>query len=130
MTENSLTRREVLASLASLAVLPLLSACGGYTASPPVTTTNPDADALALLDDIANNLLNLFPESATSLGIDVGARAGLRSRLTDRSAEGKVRIARQVRADLDRLNAFHATSLSYSTRTSIDVVRSAYTTAL
>jgi len=130
MTENSLTRREVLASLASLAVVPLLSACGGYTASPPVTTNNADADALALLDDIANNLLNLFPESATSLGIDVGTRAGLRSRLTDRSAEGKAGIARQVRADLDRLNAFHATSLSYSTRTSIDVVRSAYTTAL
>src|SRR6185503_9525931 len=49
---------------------------------------------------------------------------------TDRSAEGKERIARQGRADLDRLNAFHPTGLSYSTRTSIDVVRSAYTTAL
>ena len=130
MTDKSLTRREMLASLAAVAVLPLIPACGGYTASPPVTTNNPDANALALLDDIANNLLNLFPESATSLGIDVGRRAGLRSRLTDRSAEGKERIARQVRADLDRLNAFHPTGLSYSTRTSIDVVRSAYTTAL
>ena len=120
----------MLASLASLAAVPLLSSCGGHRASLPATTSGPDTDALALLDDIANNLLNLSPEGATSLGIDVGARAGLRSRLGDRSAEGQQHIARQLRSDLDRLNAFHATGLSYSTRTSIDVVRSAYTTAL
>ena len=72
----------------------------------------------------------LFPESATSLGIDTGARAALRSQL-DRSLEaGKKRIAEQVRADLDRVNAFDTSGLSYETRTSFEVVKSAYATAL
>ena len=65
------TRREVITSLLSTAALPLLSACGrdGDTSS----TGAMDNDAIALLDDVANNLLAVFPESATSLGIDTGA---------------------------------------------------------
>ena len=128
MTQEFLTRREMLGALASVAALPMMSACGGYRTSPPTATS--DADALVLLDSIANNLLSLSPESATSLGIDIGARAGLRSQLTDRSAAGQQRIARLLRTDLDRLNAFDASGLSYATRTSFDVVRSAYATSL
>jgi uncharacterized protein (DUF885 family) len=89
-----------------------------------------DTDAVALLDDVANNLLALFPESATSLGIDTGARAALRSQLTDRSEAGKQRIAERVRADLARVNAYDLTGLSHKTRTSFEVVKSAYATAL
>ena len=88
-----------------------------------------DSDALKLLDEIAENLLRLQPESATSLGIDTGARAALRSQLADRSEPGKQRLARQVKADLERVNAFEAGRLSHAVRTSIDVVKSAYTTA-
>jgi len=88
-----------------------------------------DADALRLLDEIAENLLRLQPESATSLGIDTGARAALRSQLADRSAGGKQRLATQVRTDLDRVKAFEANNLSHAVRTSVEVVRSAYTTA-
>ena len=61
-----------------------------------------DADALSLLDEIAESLLRLQPESATSLGIDTGARAALRSQLGDRSATGRQRLATQVRGDMDR----------------------------
>ena len=86
--------------------------------------------ALGLLDECAEHLLALFPESATSLGIDTGNRAALRSQLTDRSEAGKRRIADQVRADLARVNAFDATGLSYKTRISLEVVKSAYATAL
>ena len=89
-----------------------------------------DAGALALLDECAEHLLAVFPESATSLGIDTGNRAALRSQLTDRSEAGKKRIADQVRTDLERVNAFDASKLSYKTRTSIEVVKSAYATAL
>jgi uncharacterized protein (DUF885 family) len=89
-----------------------------------------ETDAGALLDECAEHLLALFPESATSLGIDTGARAALRSQLTDRSAAGKQRIADQVRSDLERVNAFDTTGLSHKTRTSFEVVRSAYATAL
>jgi uncharacterized protein (DUF885 family) len=89
-----------------------------------------DADALKLLNEIAENLLRLQPESATSLGIDTGARAALRSQLADRSAPGQQRLAGQVRMDLDRAKAFDTNNLSHAMRTSVEVVRSAYATAL
>ena len=83
-----------------------------------------------MLDQIGDSLLRLGPESATSLGLDTGARAALRSELSDRSAEGQKRIADQVRQDLERAKALHMDGLAHATRTSIEVVRSAYTTAL
>jgi uncharacterized protein (DUF885 family) len=82
-----------------------------------------------LLDEIGENYLRFAPEGATSLGIDTGARASLRSQLTDRSAEGQQKIASQVRQDLDRAKAFDTSGLDHATRTSVEVVRSAYTTA-
>lgn len=130
MTDQPLSRRELLAVLASAAALPLLSACQRAVAIAPAMPTDRDGAALALLDDIGENLLRLFPESATSLGLDVGARAALRAQLGDRSAEGQERIARQLRADLDRLGTLDTSGLSYAMRTSVDVVRSAFTTAL
>ena len=127
MIDRSFSRREVLAALASVAALPLGSGCGRErTASSAPSET----DALALLDRVADDLLRLFPESATSLGIDTGARAGLRSLLADRSEAGKQRVAEQLRADLARVTAFDVSGLSHPTRTSFEVVRSAYTTAL
>ena len=123
-----ISRREAIAVLASTAALPLLPACardGAETASGAG-----EADARVLLDDIANNLLRLMPESATSLGIDTGARAELRTQLMDRSAEGQQRIANQLRADLDRASAVNTSTLPHATRTSFEVIRSAYATAL
>ena len=128
MNQHALTRRELLAALASVAALPIMSACG-----PRQVAASPspgDASALALLNDVAETLLRLFPEQATSLGIDVGARAALRSQLADRSPAGQQRIAGQLRADLARLAAVDASGLSYATRTSLEVVRSAFTTSL
>ena len=129
-----LTRREALAALASAATLPLMSGCGRDGAAPPSAPPsappNGEAAALALLDSVADNLLRLYPETATSLGIDTGARAALRSQLADRSAEGQQRLAKQVRADLERINASATAGLSHATRTSVEVVRSAYATAL
>jgi uncharacterized protein (DUF885 family) len=97
------------------------------TSAPPVAT---EADALALLDQIADNLLRFGPEGATSLGIDTGARAALRSQLTDRSTQGQQQIANQLRADLERIKALDTSRLPHATHTSIEVVRSAYTTSL
>ena len=129
MTHRFLTRRELLAALASVAALPLASACARPRASVTSPVSN-DADARALLDELADDLLRLFPEQATSLGVDTGARAALRSQLADRSAAGQQRIAEQLRAGLARLAAVDTSRLSYGERTSIDVTRSAYTTAL
>jgi uncharacterized protein (DUF885 family) len=123
-----LTRRELIATLASAAALPLIAACARESA--PVTTTTPETTALALLDDVAENLLRLSPETATSLGVDTGPRTALRSQLADRSLAGRQRVAGLLKADLARVNAFDTASLSHATRTSFDVVRSAYATSL
>ena len=124
MSNSSINRREALAALAAIPVMSL--SCGGA----PEKLAASDSDALTLLDEFAENLLVLFPEAATSLGIDTGERASLRSRLSDRSAEGQQRVAAQLRADLDRANAFDTSGLSHAIRTSFEVVRSAYGTSL
>jgi uncharacterized protein (DUF885 family) len=125
-----MSRRDAIAALAATAALPLVPGCTREpaAATPPAMTT--DADALARLNEIGENLLRLFPESATQLGIDTGARAALRSQLTDRSAEGRQRILNLVRTDLDRAKALELDGLSHAARTSVEVVRSASATAL
>ena len=74
--------------------------------------------AAALLERFGNNLLNVYPESATGLGLDTGARAALRGKLTDRSAAGQRHIADVVAADLKAAEAVDTSALSFSTRTS------------
>jgi uncharacterized protein (DUF885 family) len=128
MSELFPTRREALLALAAAAALPLVAGCSSE--SEPKTPVTTDADALALLESVADNLFKLIPEVATSLGVDVGARAGLRAQLGDRSAEGQQKIAAQLRADLDRINELNVTGLSHATRTSVEVVKSAYATSL
>ncbi len=119
-----MNRREAIAALASTAAVPFLSGCSEPASTP--MPANRDADALALLDEIGENYLRFAPESATSLGIDTGARAALRSQLSDRSAAGQQNIAATVRQDLERAQKFETTGLSHAMRTSIEVVRSAY----
>ncbi len=130
-----IARRDALAALGSIAVWPWLPGCRRKSSDAPAeggstSAAAPEATAKTMLDEAGGNFLEMFPESATSLGVDTGARAALRSRLTDRSAEGQKRIAEQVRRDLDRAKAVNADGLSHATRTSVEVVRSAYATAL
>ena len=139
---EALTRRQVVAALSASAALPLVSACANKVtgplvasaselpSSPPPAPPVTEADASALLDSIADNLIRLQPEAATSYGVDKAALAQLRYQLEDRSAAGQQRIRDTVAADLRRAEAFDASGLSHSTRTSIEVVRSAYKTAL
>lgn len=141
MTHSLSTRRRILLALAATASMPLQSACTHQpvalaepatpaAAAPAVPAATAEAQALAVLDSAAENLLRLSPEAATSLGIDTGARAQLRHRLSDRSAQGQAQVAALLRADLARVNAIDTSALSHSTRTSVEVVRSAYSTAL
>ncbi|MFL5462045.1 MAG: DUF885 domain-containing protein [Gemmatimonadales bacterium] len=122
------SRRDIIAALASSAALPLIAACGRER-TPGKPAAN-QSEAGALLDQLAENGLRLFPEVATSLGIDTGPRAALRSQLSDRSAAGRQRAADQIRADLERVKSFTLSGLPFTVRTSLDVVQSAYTRAL
>ena len=124
MTDLTFTRREAMAALAaSAATLPLVS-CRRASPAPS------DAAASKLLDSIGENLLRLSPRDATTLGIDTGARATLRSQLEDRSAAGRQRVRDLLKHDLAKAEAFDVADLSFPVRTSIEVVRSAYKTAL
>src|SRR5262245_34275078 len=109
-----MNRRQAITALAGL----MVSACNREADHMNETS------ALALLDEIADNLLRLSPEGATSLGIDTGARSSLRSQLSDRSAQGQQQITNQVRGDLQRVNAINTAGFSHATRTSFEVVRS------
>lgn len=124
---SDITRRQALAALASTAVFPLLSGCGG---TPAARALAPEDSVTALLDSFADRLLRLLPETATSLGVDKGERAALRSRLADRSAAGQRVIAETLRDDLARASAASTDGLSRETRTGLEVVKSAYRTAL
>jgi uncharacterized protein (DUF885 family) len=119
----SLSRREALAGIAAAGSLPLLS-------SPARASPASEAQANALLNSFAENLLRLQPGAATSLGVDEGPRASYRYRLEDRSAAGQARIVATLKADLARAEAANTSALSFRTRTSIEVVKSAYRTAL
>jgi uncharacterized protein (DUF885 family) len=136
LSDSLLTRREAIAALTFSTTIPLMSACrrqptaSSSDAPAGDAAAKHEAEARALLHDIGESLLRLVPETATSLGIDTGEKAALRSQLMDRSADGQQRIASQLRRDLERINALNASTLSHATRTSIEVVRSAYATAL
>lgn len=90
-------------------------------AAPP---TDPAAIAL---DAIAESFLVLQPEGATSLGIDKGKRAPLKSKLTDRSAAGRAKEAAWLRTALARIDTLRPAE---ATRTDVAVARTAYATAL
>lgn len=127
MNNVSLTRRQTIAGLAATTALPLFS---GAVSGPAEASDVTDIQARELLGSIAENLLRLNPTEATALGIDKGARASYRFRLGDRSPAGQARIAATLKSDLERAEAVDTAGLSFPTRTSVEVVRSAYRTAL
>lgn len=123
-----LTRRDALAGLSAAAFGATFGPRAFAGLAAPASAA--DAAALAVLDDIADAYLRFAPEGATSLGVDTGVLAALRSQLADRSAPGQHAIAATLRADLRRAEAIDTAPLSHAMRTSVEVVRSAYATAL
>jgi uncharacterized protein (DUF885 family) len=119
------TRRETLSALAASAAAPLLA-----RTTPAFAAPASEAQASALLSSFGENLLRLQPAQATSLGIDTGTRASYRYRLEDRSAAGQAHVAATLEADLARAEALDTSRLPFPTRTSVEVVKSAYRTAL
>ena len=92
------------------------------------TIARPNADAF--LDKVAWGLIRFSPESATSLGIDTGRHASLRSQLGSRSPDAQKATAEFLKSSLTQLKVYDASKVSADTRTSLAVVKSAFTTAL
>ena len=125
----TLTRRQTLAGMAAGVSMSALSACTSGLANTGGLRANP-ADGNPLLDEIAYNLLMHEPERATSLGVDTGTHARLRSMLEDQSPDGQQAYAATLRRDLARVRAADTQGFTPETRTSFEVVESAYATAL
>ena len=103
------TRRQFLGSAAAAG---LVGACDPATRLGPGATAQPQAGIEPLLAGMAEEMLTEYPEAATFLGIDKGARAELKHHLTDRTAEGRARLAAGARTRLARLKAIDLSDLS------------------
>lgn len=116
-----LTRRSLLAGAgASAAVLAL-----------PARAADPaEARARRLVEEVGEELFRLFPERATGLALDTGPRAALRGRLSDSSAAGQRAIAARLAARVKEVEAIDVAGLTPETRIDLDVIRTAYASAL
>lgn len=85
-----------------------------------------DAKLRALLDAFFEEDLDGAPEFATALGLDVGAKAGLRSKLSDGSSAGRKDWVADRRARLTRLASIDGKKLTAAGKNDRDVVAYAY----
>jgi uncharacterized protein (DUF885 family) len=114
-----LGRREFLGGTAAAGLV----ACAPTAPLAPLGTPGPAANVLAAM---AEQILTEYPENATSLGIDKGARAPLKHRLTDRSAEGRARLTAGARARLAVLKQLDLSDLGAPNALDAAVARTAH----
>lgn len=124
ISSATITRRQFTALIGAGSALAVLPGCARSLVSAPSPTPQ------ALLDDVAWNLLKHEPERATALGVDTDGHAALRGRLRDASPAGQAAYATTLKADLARVRAVLPAATDPATRTSLEVVESAYATAL
>ncbi len=115
-------RRQFLStvSLASAGLaIPRMAAAAVTTAA---TAGGGDAALRALLDRFFYARLDDSPEQATSLGLDTGARAALKSKLGDASRAGEARQFARARQEQAALRAIPRATLGDAARLDYDVV--------
>ena len=111
-------RRQFLASASAAAALAAIP----RTATAAVKSGPRDAELRALLDRFFYARLDESPEQATSLGLDTGARAPLKSRLSDASRAGELRDFARARAERAALRAIPRDALGDAARLDYDIV--------
>jgi uncharacterized protein (DUF885 family) len=80
----------------------------------------------AILQEATDLILNAYPESASSAGLDTGERAHLKSKLTDRSQAGQEKIKSDVNAFLAKLQEIDASTLAAEQKLNLDVIRTVF----
>ena len=124
----TISRRTLLKSSALAATASLTGvAC---TPSDPAPAPLPSEEKISavseLLTQATDLILNAYPESASSAGIDKGKYLRHKSELTDRSPEGQAKIKADVQALLAKLNAVDSKTLTAEEALNIDVVRTMF----
>ena len=89
-----------------------------------------DAAAEALLSSVAEDLMREYPENASALGLDKGARAALKATLTDRSLEGRGKLAATAKGRLAKMKAVDRKGLSPAAALDLGVVQTAHELAM
>ncbi|NND01102.1 MAG: DUF885 domain-containing protein, partial [Gammaproteobacteria bacterium] len=122
------TRRTLLKTSVAAAVAALTTT--GCATTAPETKSKGEVSQAPGLGDLLENatdlILDAYPESTSSAGIDKGKYARHKFALTDRSAQGQARIEANVRAMLVSLNAVDASSLTADEALNLDVVRTVF----
>ncbi len=121
--ESGVDRREAIAMTLSAAALAGVS--GTAHAAARAATATPAKRFSGLLAQFAEEVLKLSPETATSLGLDSGARLALKSQWSDGSKVGEARWTAQVKSILTRLGTVNRATLSPSDQIRYDTVRHA-----
>src|ERR1043165_9693200 len=113
-------RRTFLATSATVALLPLTE---GPVFAAAATSGTDDAKLNALFDDIFQERVRNSPELASSLGLDKGPNAALKSKLDTRplAAARQEDLARNRRA-IARLRAVSTSTLSDNAKLNREVV--------
>lgn len=123
------SRRRLLQTSAAVAASSsvLLSGCADKASNSPANTPlTADAAADRVLDRAKDLMLRAYPETASSVGLDVGDYAALKSQLTDRSPAGQAAIASDVRSLLVSLKDIDTQPLSADKALDMDVVTSVF----
>lgn len=100
----------------------LLATAGAALAGPALAQESEDAKLRAQLDRMFEQMVDDSPRMATSLGLDKGARAALKSQLDDNSAAGKAKRLERARRWVSELKAIDRAKLSGPSRIDLDVV--------
>lgn len=101
------------------------TAATGVAASFPTALLAQSGDGAlnALFETIFQDNIRRSPEGATQLGLDKGANAAAKHRLSDRSAADLARQMERTHFWLDRLNALNPSDYSPAGQLNIDVIR-------
>lgn len=118
---HSFNRRQFLLGSAATGAL-LASGCAPM-ARPGAAAGGEAARARALYDALFERVLVASPELATSLGLDTGARAGLKSQLADASPAGKLNLYGPIADALPQLDAIDRSGLAGRDRGWLDTAR-------
>jgi uncharacterized protein (DUF885 family) len=115
------------------ALLSTGSAAAGFAATPALakvaTKKAAPSPFRATIDGIADEVLNFSPETATSLGVDTGARAGLRAKLSDGSEAGNAKFAAAVGSMMGRIHKIDRKTLAPADQLRWDTVHYALESA-
>ncbi|MFT9100029.1 MAG: DUF885 domain-containing protein [Zymomonas mobilis subsp. pomaceae] len=127
-------RRRALGVGASLVIAGTIKSIMPNVTKAALPTTSPLAN---LLDNFSQEILNLSPETATSLGMDKGKNAALEFKLSDASDKGLTAWANQIRLMRNRLDEvkpyisndqdqLHYDTVSYAVDRGIDGLQFSY----